>query len=85
MKLSDCYVGQTVEYNNAKGYNPKLKGMRAGIVSVNKDTESISIIFDDDNLFRGPFGTFPVCVDAIDVAPKITIPFDEMFGGADEV
>ena len=84
MKLSDCYVGQTVEYNNAKGYKPKLKGMRAVIVSVDKDMGIIGIIFDDENLFRGTFDTFPVCVDAIDVAPKITIPFDEMFGGADE-
>ena len=85
MKLSDCYVGQTVEYNKARGYNPRFKGMRAEIVSVNKETESISIIFDDDKFFSGPFGTFPVCVDAIDVAPKITIPFDEMFGGTDEI
>ena len=85
MKLSDCYVGQTVEYNNAKGYNSKLKGMRAEIVYVNKETESIGIIFDDESLFGGAFGTFPVCVDAIDVAPQITIPFDEMFGGADEI
>lgn len=85
MRLVDCYVGQAVVYNNAMGYNPKYKGMTGTIARIYGD--SVRICFDDNPFYHdAEFGTFPECLDPIEnLAIQISMSFDEMFGGANEV